>query len=162
MTKGIEHRLLELNLELPKVPKPVAAYIPAIRVGNLLMTSGQLPTRDGELVAKGSVPSEVTLEEAQAATRTAALNALAAVAELAGGLDHIHRIIRVVVYVQSDAGFHGQPAVANGASEFLEHLLGERGKHVRSAVGVSALPLDAPVELELTVEMEERRTKARA
>lgn len=146
-------RLAALGLELPAVAKPLAAYIPAIAVGNQVWTSGQLPTVAGSLVQTGKVGAQVSTEDAVGLARTAALNALAAVAEVAGGLDRIARVLRCVVFVASDPGFTGQPAVANGASQLLGELFGDAGVHVRSAVGVTVLPLDAPVELELVVEL---------
>ena len=146
-------RLASLGLTLPAVPTPVAAYLPATRFDDLVFTSGQLPTVDGALVATGRVGAEVSPEEAYACARTAALNGLAAVADHTGDLDVITRVIKVVVYVASAPGFTGQPQVANGASELLFDVLGEAGRHARSAVGVASLPLDAPVEVELVVEV---------
>ena len=145
-------RLAELGLSLPPVAVPLAAYTPAVRVGNQIWTSGQLCSVEGKLVATGKVGAEVSPDEATAAARICALNALAAAASVAGGLDAITRIVKVVVFVSSSADFTGQPAVANGASELLGQVFGEAGVHVRSAVGVSVLPLDAAVELELVVE----------
>lgn len=145
-------RLAELGLTLPTVAKPLAAYVPAISSAGQVFTSGQLPTVNGTLVATGKVGIEVSPEEAVAAARVAALNALAAAAEQAGGLDNIRRIVRVVVFVACDPSFTGQPQVANGASELFGAVFGALGVHVRSAVGVSSLPLNAPVELELVVE----------
>ena len=144
--------LAGLGLELPPVAVPVAAYVPATRVGTQVWTSGQLPFVAGSLTVTGKVGADVSPEDAAAAARVAALNAVAAAAQVAGGLDAIGRVLRVVVYVASAPGFTGQPAVANGASELLGELFGDAGRHVRSAVGVSVLPLDAPVEVELTVE----------
>ena len=146
-------RLASLGLTLPAVPTPVAAYLPATRFDDLVFTSGQLPTVDGALVATGRVGAEVSPEEAYACARTAALNGLAAVADHTGDLDVITRVIKVVVYVASAPGFAGQPQVANGASELLFDVLGEAGRHARSAVGVASLPLNAPVEVELVVEV---------
>ena len=146
-------RLAELGLSLPAVPVPVAAYLPATRFDDLIFTSGQLPTVDGALIATGRVGAEVSPEEAYACARTAALNGLAAVADHTGDLDVIARVIKVVVYVASAPGFTGQPQVANGASDLLVAVLGEAGRHARSAVGVATLPLDAPVEVELVVEV---------
>lgn len=145
-------RLAELGIELPPVAAPVAAYVPAIRVGNQAWTSGQLPFVDGELTATGKVGGSVSPEDAAAAARTAALNAIAAAADVAGGIDEIRRILKVVVFVASAPDFTGQPAVANGASTLLGDVFGDAGQHVRSAVGVAALPLDAAVEVELVVE----------
>lgn len=145
-------RLAELGLVLPAVAKPLAAYVPAIASAGQVFTSGQLPTIDGVLVATGKVGAEVSLDQAVQAARVAALNALAAAASAVGGIDEIRRIVRVVVFVASDPSFTGQPQVANGASELFGEIFGPLGVHVRSAVGVSALPLNAPVELELVVE----------
>ena len=144
--------LERLGIELPPVAAPVAAYVPATRTGDQIWTSGQLPLVDGALTATGKVGRDVSPEDAAAAARVAALNAIAAVADLAGGIDRIRRIVKVVVFVASDPEFTGQPAVANGASLLLGEIFGEQGVHVRSAVGVSVLPLDAAVELELVVE----------
>jgi enamine deaminase RidA (YjgF/YER057c/UK114 family) len=145
-------RLAELGIALPAVARPVAAYVPAARVGNQVWTSGQLPSIDGVLTATGKLGAAVTTEEGAAAARIAALNALAAVAAVAGGIDNVRRVVKVVVYVASTPEFTAQPAVANGASTLLGEVFGEAGAHVRSAVGVSVLPLDAPVEVELVVE----------
>jgi len=150
---SVAARLTELGIELPPVAAPVAAYVPALRVGDLVHTSGQLPFAGGRLVASGRVGAEVTEEEAGAAARPATLNALAAVAAVAGGLDAVARVVRVVVYVASTPEFHGQPAVANGASHLLGEVFGDAGAHVRSAVGVASLPLGAPVEVELVVSL---------
>ncbi len=150
----IEDKLAELEYELPPTPKPVAAYVPALRVGNLVMTSGQLPFSDGQLHHVGKVGEHgLTIEQAAECARIACLNALAAVKSVIGDLDNIRRVVRVVVYVQSRDNFHGQPQVANGASVLLKDLFGDAGQHVRSAVGVNALPMNTPVELELTVEV---------
>lgn len=146
-------RLAELGLALPPVAAPVAAYIPATRVGGQVWTSGQLPSAEGRLVATGKVGGAVSPEEAADAARVAVLNALAAAADVAGGLDRITRIVKLVVFVASEPGFTGQPAVANGASTLVGEVFGDQGAHVRSAVGVSVLPLDAPVEIELVVEV---------
>ena len=145
-------RLAALGLELPPVAAPVAAYAPATASGNLVMTSGQLPTVAGHLVAIGKVGGDVTPEQATDAARIAALNALAAAASVAGGLDNIARIVKATVFVASTPDFTGQPQVANGASQLFVDVFGDAGQHVRSAVGVPVLPLDAPVEIELTVE----------
>lgn len=145
-------RLAALGLELPPVPAPVAAYVPALATSGQVWTSGQLPSVRGTLTATGKVGAEVTVEQAVAAARTCALNAIAAAASVAGGIDGIRRVLKVVVFVASAPGFTGQPQVANGASELLGQIFGPLGAHVRSAVGVAVLPLDAPVELELVVE----------
>lgn len=146
-------RLADRGIELPPVSVPVAAYVPAVRVANQVWTSGQLPFVDGELIATGKVGAEVSAADATAAARIAALNAIAAAADKAGGLDNIRRVLKVVVFVASAADFTAQPAVANGASTLLAEVFGEAGSHARSAVGVTVLPLDSPVEVELIVEV---------
>ena len=145
-------RLAELGVELPAVAKPLAAYVPAVRTGDLVYTSGQLPLAGGELVRTGKVGADVTPEDAKAAARICALNALAAIDALVG-LDEVTRVVKVVGFVASAPGFSGQPSVVNGASEFLGEVFGDAGVHARSAVGVAELPLDAPVEVELIVEV---------
>ncbi len=149
---AIEARLAELGISIPPVTKPVAAYVPAVASGNLVMTAGQLPFVDGALPATGKVGAEVAADDAAGYARTAVLNALAAVQGVIGSLDRVTRIVKVVVFVASAPDFTGQPAVANGASTVLGEIFGDRGQHARSAVGVAVLPLDAPVEVELTVE----------
>ncbi|GAB3077721.1 RidA family protein [Corynebacterium aquatimens] len=145
-------RLKELGISLPPVAAPVAAYVPATRVGNQVWTSGQLPFIDGALPATGKVGADVAAEDAYGYARTAVLNAIAAVdAEV--GIDSITRVVKVVGYVASAPEFTGQPAVVNGASELIGEIFGDAGAHVRSAVGVASLPLDAPVEIELVVEV---------
>ncbi len=148
-----EERLQELGLSVPEVAKPVAAYIPALRSGNHVYTSGQLPMRDGALILTGKVGGEVTEEDAVECARQCALNALAAVRAEVGELSAVKRIVKVVVFVASTPDFTAQPKVANGVSELLGEVFGEAGRHARSAVGVSVLPLDAPVEVELVVEI---------
>lgn len=145
--------MCDLGLTLPPVSAPVAAYVPAVRTGNHVYTSGQLPFIGGELPQTGKVGDAVTLDEAVAHARVATLNALAAAAELAGGLDNITRILKITVFVASSQFFVEQPKVANGASLLLGDVFAEAGQHARSAVGVTALPLDAPVEIELLVEV---------
>jgi enamine deaminase RidA (YjgF/YER057c/UK114 family) len=145
-------RLAELGIRLPPVAAPVAAYVPAVRSGQLVYTSGQLPFVDGGLRRTGKVGGSVDPEEAAADAKLCTLNALAAVHELVG-LDSVARVVRVVGYVASAEGFSGQPRVVNGASELLGKIFGEAGQHARSAVGVAELPLNAPVEVELTVEL---------
>ena len=145
-------RLAELNITLPSQAAPLAAYVPAVRTGNLVYTSGQLPLIGGEVTHAGKVGAEVTPEEAKTAARTCALNALAAIHALVG-VDSVNRVVKVVGFVASAPGFNGQPGVVNGASEFLGEVFGEAGTHARSAVGVFELPLDAPVEVELIVEV---------
>ena len=144
-------RLADLGLSLPGVPAPVAAYLPAVRFEDVVYTAGQLPLVKGALRAVGKVDAEVSVDEAVDCARIAALNGLAAVADLTGDLDVITRIVKVVVYVASAPGFTDQPIIANGASQLLGDIFGEAGRHARSAVGVAALPLDAPVEVELVV-----------
>jgi enamine deaminase RidA (YjgF/YER057c/UK114 family) len=146
-------RLAALGLALPPVAAPVAAYVPAVRTGSHVYTSGQLPFVDGKLPVTGKVGGGVTPDEAAGLARTAALNALAAVASVAGGLDSVTRVVKVTCFVASAPGFTGQPQVANGASELLLGVLGDAGRHARSAVGVAALPLDSPVEVELIAEI---------
>ncbi len=148
---SLSGRLAELGIALPPVPRPVAAYVPAVRAGNLVFSSGQLPFVDGALAVTGRVGSAVTEAEATDAARTAALNALAAVAAVAGGIDAVERVVKMTVFVASTDDFHAQPAVANGASQLIGELFGDDGAHARSAVGVAALPLDAPIEVELVV-----------
>ena len=148
-----EERLADLGLSVPDVPRPVAAYVPALRSGNHVYTSGQLPMRDGELMLTGKVGGEVTQEEAVECGRQCALNALAAVRAEVGELSAVKRIVKVVAFVASTPDFTGQPLVANGVSELLGEVFGEAGRHARSAVGVNVLPLDSPVEVELVVEV---------
>ncbi len=153
-----EERLAELGLTLPSVAKPLASYVPAVRTGNYVYTSGQLPTIDGKLVATGKVgtgsDANVSPDDAKAAARVAALNALAAVQSVVGDLSVVVRVVKVVGFVASTPDFSGQPGVINGASElFGEVFGGEVGAHARSAVGVAVLPLDAPVEVEVIVEV---------
>ena len=152
MTSPAE-RLAALGLTLPPVAPPVAAYVPAVRTGGFVYTSGQLPTVDGKLPAVGKVGAEVSAADAAGMARTCALNALAAAASAAGGLDAIGRIVKVTGFVASAPGFSGQPQVVNGASELLIEVFGEDGRHARSAVGVAELPLNAPVEVELIAEL---------
>jgi enamine deaminase RidA (YjgF/YER057c/UK114 family) len=148
-----EERLAELGLAVPEVATPVAAYVPAVRSGDHVFTSGQLPMREGQRVTTGKVGGGVTPEDATDCARQCALNALAAVSALVGDLSAVKRVVKVVVYVASAPGFTGQPAVANGASELFGDVFGDIGQHARSAVGVAVLPLDAPVEVELVVEV---------
>lgn len=149
---SVRERLKELGLSIPVAAKPVAAYLPASRTGNIIFTAGQLPMRDGSLVKEGKVGQEVTVEEAKNLAQLCALNCLAAV-ETITPIEKITRIIRVVGYVNGVSGFTSQPAVMNGASELFVALWGEAGKHARSAVGVAELPLNSPIEVELTVEV---------
>jgi enamine deaminase RidA (YjgF/YER057c/UK114 family) len=144
-------RLTDLGLSLPPVPAPVAAYVPAVRFEDVVYTAGQVPLVDGTLRAVGKVGADVSVDDAIDCARIAALNGLAAVADLTGDLDVIMRILKVVVYVASTSDFTDQPLVANGASRLLGDIFGAAGRHARSAVGVAVLPLDAPVEVELVV-----------
>ena len=145
-------RLTDLGIELPAVPAPAGAYVPAVRTGNLVYTAGQVPFVNGTIAATGKVGQEISPEEAKAHARTCALNALAAVADLVG-VDAITRVVKVVGFVASAEGFTGQPAVVNGASELFGEVFGDAGHHARSAVGVAELPLGVPVEVELIVEV---------
>jgi enamine deaminase RidA (YjgF/YER057c/UK114 family) len=147
-----EERLAALGLSLPPVVTPLAAYVPAVRSGTMIYTSGQLPVVDGQLMSTGKVGAEVGAAEAAALARTCALNALAAAASVAGGLAAIERIVKLTGFVASAPDFTGQPQVVNGASELLLEVFGEAGRHARSAVGTAVLPLNAPVEIELIVE----------
>jgi enamine deaminase RidA (YjgF/YER057c/UK114 family) len=148
-----DDRLAELGLTVPDVVPPVAAYIPAVRSGDLVFTAGQLPMKDGALLTTGKVGDAVTAEEAAACAQQCALNGLAAIKAEIGDLARIRRVVKVVVFVASTPDFTGQPGVANGASELLGTVFGDAGVHARSAVGVPVLPLDAPVEVELVVEV---------
>ncbi len=145
-------RLGELGVVLPPVAAPLASYVPAVRTGNLVYTSGQLPLEAGKLARTGKVGDEVSPEEGKAMARICALNALAAVNALVG-VDAVKQVVKVVGFVASAPGFNGQPGVVNGASELLAEVFGDKGVHARSAVGVSELPLDAPVEVEMIVEV---------
>ena len=148
----LDDRLAELGLTVPEVAKPAGSYIPAVISGNLVFTSGQLPTVGGVLPATGKVGAEVTAEEAATYAATCVLNALAAVKGAIGSLDRVTQIVKVVGFVSSAPTFTGQPGVINGASNLLSQIFGDIGVHARSAVGVAVLPLDSPVELELIVE----------
>jgi enamine deaminase RidA (YjgF/YER057c/UK114 family) len=149
----IEQKIIELGFSLPETAKPLAAYIPAVQSGNLVFTSGQLPMIEGSLAETGKVGGSVSPERAKELATVCALNALAAVKTVIGDLDKIKRIVKVVGFVSSTPEFSGQPGVVNGASEFLGAVFGDKGIHARSAVGVAVLPLDAPVEIELIVEV---------
>lgn len=151
---AVEDRLAELGLSVPEVAAPVAAYVPVVQDGNLVYTSGQLPLVGGKLAATGKVGAKVTAEDAAKLAQACALNAIAAVKSQIGDLDKVARVIKVVGFVASDPSFTGQPAVINGASELLAKAFGERGAHARSAVGVAALPMDAPVEVEIIVSVQ--------
>ena len=148
-----EEALAKLGLHLPAPTKPVAAYVPSVRTGSLVFVAGQLPFVDGKLPTTGKLGAGVTLEEGQTLARTAALNALAVVKAEVGDLSRVVRVVRVGVFVASADAFTDQPKVANGASELLQQAFGEKGRHARAAVGVNVLPLDAPVEVEMVVEV---------
>jgi enamine deaminase RidA (YjgF/YER057c/UK114 family) len=148
-----EERLEAMGLSVPEVPKPVASYLPALRTGSYVFTSGQLPMREGQLITTGKVGGEVSVEDAVECARQCALNAIAAVRAEVGDLAQVVRVVKVVVFVASTPDFTGQAGVANGASELLGEVFAEAGRHARSAVGVAVLPLDAPVEVELLVEV---------
>jgi enamine deaminase RidA (YjgF/YER057c/UK114 family) len=150
---NIENKLSALGIQLPEPPKPLAAYIAAKQTGNLVFTAGQLPMVDGNLIATGLLGRDIEVEAAKAAAQTCVINALSAVKGVIGDLDKIKQIVRVVGYVASVPEFTQQPAVVNGASELLLEIFGEAGRHARSAVGVAVLPLNAAVEVELTVEV---------
>ena len=149
----IEDKIKELGYELPEAPKPLAAYIPALVVDNLVFTAGQLPTVKGELKAKGKVGSDVSEDDARTAAEISALNCLSVIKSVIGNLDFIEQVVKLTVFVNSADGFTAQPRVANGASELLSKIFSEKGKHVRSAVGVNELPLNAPVEIEMIVKI---------
>ncbi|MBO2464157.1 RidA family protein [Actinomadura violacea] len=148
-----EERITELGLELPEVVTPLASYVPTARTGSLVYTSGQVPLVKGELKVTGKVGAEVTLEQAAEQARICALNCIAALKAELGELSRVVRIVKVVGFVASAPGFHGQPQVINGASDLLGEVFGDAGKHARSAVGVAVLPRDVPVEVELIAEV---------
>jgi len=150
---AIEERLKELGVALPAAARPVGAYVAAVKAGGMAFTAGQLPLAEGRMAATGKVPGEVSVEGAQAAARQSVLNALAAVRAELGTLDRVRRVVRLNVYVNSSAGFTDQAKVANGASELLVAVFGEAGRHTRCAIGAAELPLNAPVELDLIVEV---------
>jgi len=147
----IENKLKELGLSLPEVPKPVAEYIPAKKIGNLVFSSGQGPVKDGKFVYLGKVGGEISLIEGYDAAKICALNCLAAIKSVTGSLDNIEEIIKIKGYVNSSPDFYRQPEVVNGASELIVKIFGEKGKHTRSALGTSVLPGNIPVELEMIV-----------
>jgi enamine deaminase RidA (YjgF/YER057c/UK114 family) len=154
MAGSPEERLAALGLELPAVAPPQAAYLPALRTGNHVYTAGQLPMAGGKLMMTGKVGADVGAEEAAGLARVCALNALAAVVSVTGRLSAVQRIVKVTGFVASTPDFTGQPQVINGASELLQEVFGEAGRHARSAVGVAVLPLDSPVEVELIAEVQ--------
>ncbi|MFD5895786.1 MULTISPECIES: RidA family protein [unclassified Streptomyces] len=153
MSGAVEAALAELGLTVPQVVPPLAAYQPAVRSGVYVYTAGQLPMVEGKLPVTGKVGAEVTPEEAKDLARICALNALAAVKSVTGDLDRVARVVKVTGFVASASDFTGQPAVLNGASELFGQVFGDKGVHARSAVGVAVLPLDAPVEIEIQVEL---------
>ncbi len=157
MPEGAEDRLRALGYELPDVLRPAGSYIPVSRTGALLFTAGQLPFKDGRLPYTGKVGAEVSVEDAKEAARLCTLNTLAAVKAEAGTLENVRRIVKITGYIASAAGFNGQPEVMNGASNLLGEVFGEQGLHARTAVGVSELPLNAPVEVESVIELAEQR-----
>ncbi|MFA7323275.1 MAG: RidA family protein [Candidatus Nanopelagicales bacterium] len=150
---SVESRLAEIGLTIPEIAAPVAAYVPAVRTGNVIHTSGQLPMVNGELAMTGKVGAEVTPEEGAELAKICALNAIAAVKGVIGDLEKVVRIVKVTGYVASDPSFSSQPIVVNGASGVLGQAFGDKGVHARSSLGVAVLPLDAPVEVELIVEV---------
>ena len=151
---SFEARIKELGLIIPETPRPVANYVPAVQVGNLIFASGQIPTVSGQLLMKGKLGRDLSIEQGQEAARTAILNTLAAVRSITGTLDVIKRIVKLNGWVASAEGFGDQPQVVNGASLLLEEIFGDAGKHARAAIGVAELPSGAPVELELIVEVQ--------
>ncbi len=146
-------RLQELGITLPEVAKPAGTYVPAVQSGNLVFTAGQIPLVEGKLIATGKVGKEISVEQAKDIARVCALNALAAIKGVVGDLDRVKKVVKVVGFVASTPDFTQQPQVVNGASELLQQIFGDSGIHARSAVGVAVLPLDAPVEVELVVEI---------
>ncbi len=148
-----DEKVKELGIEIPEAPKPLASYVPALKEGNLVFTAGQLPLQSGKLFSEGKVGDTVSEEDAVKAAEICAINCLSAVKSVTGSLDEIEKIVKVTVFVNSARGFSSQPKVANGASDLLVKIFGDAGKHVRSAVGVSELPLNAPVEIEMIVKL---------
>jgi enamine deaminase RidA (YjgF/YER057c/UK114 family) len=146
-----EEKLNKLGFTLPPAPKPLAAYIPAKIVGNLVFTSGQVPIADGDIIYTGKVGKDLTVDDARKAAELCLINCLSAVKSIVGNLDNIKQVVKLTVFVNSADGFTAQPKIANGASELLEKIFGENGKHVRSAVGVNELPLNSAVEIEMIV-----------
>jgi enamine deaminase RidA (YjgF/YER057c/UK114 family) len=151
---SIAKRLAELGIILPEAPQPLAAYIPAVISGNLLFVSGQLCLVKGELLYKGKLGKEVSLEQGYEAARTAAINSLAIIKKELGSLDRVTRVVKVVGYVAGAPDFYDQPKVINGASDLLVEVFGDQGRHARAAVGVNSLPLNTPVEIEIIVEFD--------
>lgn len=149
----IEEKIKLMGITIPEAAKPLAAYIPALQVGNLVMTSGQVPISAGVIKYQGKVGKDLSEEEGKEAAKLCALNCLSAIKSVIGNLDKIKKVIKLTVFVSSAEGFTAQPQVANGASEFIVEIFGDNGKHVRSAVGVSELPLNSAVEIEMIVEV---------
>lgn len=149
MNFSVEEKLKQMGIVISEAPKPLAAYVPSVRVGDYIFTSGQLPLKEGQLLFKGKVDEIVSIEQAKEAAKQCAINCLSAIKSSIGNLDHVDQVVKLVVFVASSPNFTQQPAVANGASEFILEIFGEKGKHARSAVGVASLPLDAPVEIEM-------------
>ena len=149
----IEEKIAQLGFSIPAAPKPLASYIPAIRIGDLVFTAGQLPMKDGRLAYKGKLGKELTEEDGKKAAQVCALNCLSVIKGEIGNLDNISNVIKLTVFVSSAEGFINHPQVANGASDLIKEIFGENGKHVRSAVGVAELPLGAPVEIEMIVKV---------
>lgn len=156
---SIAERLKQLGITITDVVPPVGSYVPAVQIGDLVLTSGQLPMVGGELFAKGKVPVDVPLERAREAARMAMINALGAVCSVIGDLQRVERVVRVAVFVNSSPGFFDQPKVANGASDLLVEIFGENGRHVRAAVGAAELPLNAAVEVELAVKVQKSKSE---
>ena len=149
----IEEKINQMGIEIPEAAKPLAAYIPALKVGNLIMTSGQVPVSNGVIKFQGKLGKDLSEDEGKEAAKLCAINCLSAVKSLIGNLDKIKRVVKLTVFVNSSTGFTAQPKVANGASEFIVEVFGDIGKHVRSAVGVNELPLNSAVEIEMVVEV---------
>ncbi len=149
----VEEKLKEMGIQVPAAAKPLAAYVPAVKTDGYVYTSGQIPLVDGKLCCTGKVGKDVALEDAYAAAKICAINCLAAIKTVVGSLDEIKQVVKVVGFVNSAPGFSAQPKVVNGASEFLGEVFGDAGRHARSAVGVSELPIDSPVEIELIVKL---------
>ncbi|MFG0304705.1 MAG: RidA family protein [Phycisphaerales bacterium JB040] len=150
---SVDERVANLGIELPEAPRPVASYVPAVRSGDLIYVSGQVPLVEGTPMARGRVPSEVTEDRARECARVCAINALAVLRDQLGSLDNVRRIVRLGVFVASDPDYAGHPKVANGASELMQEVFGEAGRHARAAVGCAALPLNVPVEVEVIAEV---------
>ena len=148
----IDEKLAKLNITLPTPPRPAGSYIPAVKTGNLVFVSGQIPVKDGKVQVTGKVPTKTSIEEAQGAAKICILNALAQIKSEIGTLDRVSRIVRVSGFVNSDSNFTDQPKVINAASDLLYEIFGENGKHSRIAVGVASLPLDSSVEIDVIAE----------